>query len=432
MSTYATSSAAVSSPSARPATDRGAVRLVPLGEDRREELLDLDQWAFAFDDATTDLSTGLLGFEWDRTVGAEVDGELAGVHSVFSLDMPVPGGEVPTAGLTWVGVHPQHRRRGVLTAMARHHLQTVHERGREPVSALWAAEPAIYGRYGYGLGTFGLRMTLPRRAALVDVPGADDLRVTFAKVDPDRHVDVVQRVFDAVRAGRPGMVSRRGGLARKMLSDPPHWRGGAESLRLLLVTDDAGDPRAYALFRRKEKWEDGGPDGDVLVREAQAVDAAAARALWGRLTDLDLMGRVRTDVRPTDDALLHLLVDVRAVQPQMSDALWVRLVDVGAALAARTYSRDVDVVLEVADATCGWNARRWRLAAGPDGATCAPTGDRADLALDVRALGSAYLGGQTLTALAGAGAVEELAPGALPAAAAAFASPVAPYCGWVF
>jgi predicted acetyltransferase len=415
-----------------PAGPDPALRVVPLGEDRRDELLELDQWAFAFDDDQVDAEAGLLGFEWDRTAGVEVDGALAGIHSVFTLDMPVPGGEVPTAGLTWVGVHPQHRRRGVLTAMIRHHLHGVHAAGREPVSALWAAEPAIYGRFGYGLASLSMRLVIPRRAALRDVPGTEGLRVTITKADPDAHTEVVHRVLDRVRAGRPGYVSRRGDLARKTLTDPKAWRSGHESLRLLLVTDAVGDPRAYALFRRTDKWDDTGPDGDVLVREAQAVDAAAARVLWGRLTDLDLTRRVRTDMRPVDDALLHLLVDVRAAQAKVSDGLWVRLVDAGAALTRRRYSRDVDVVLEVEDVLCPWNAGRWRLSGGADGATCERTDDAADLLLDVQGLGAAYLGGQTLRTLAAAGRVQELRPGTLEAASAAFAWPVQPYCGWVF
>lgn len=408
------------------------VRVVPLGPDRRDDLLAVDQWAFAFDDSERDPEFGLLGLEWARTAGAEVGRELAGVHSAYSLDLPVPGGEVPAAGLTWVGVHPQFRRRGVLRAMMDDHLRGVRDAGREPVSALWAAEPAIYGRFGYGLASTGLTMTLARGAAMVDVPGAEELVVTMERADPDRHTASVQHVFDRVRARRPGMVSRPGGLAHKVLADPPHTRHGAESLRLLLVFDAGGDPRGYALFRRKSSWGDGRPDGEVQVQEVNAVDAAAARAVWGRLVDLDLMSRVATDVRPTDDALLHLLVDVRAARPRLWDGLWVRLVDVRDALQRRRYTGDVDVVLDVRDAVCPWNEGRWRLRGGPHGATCEPTRDDADLALDVAALGSAYLGGPTLHALASAGRVRELVPGALDAASVAFGGTVAPYCGWTF
>lgn len=407
--------------------------IVPLGSDRREEWLALDDWAWSQDPERGDRDAAQLGIEWDRAYGAEVDGELAGIYTVFTMRMPVPGGDVPTAGLTGVGVHPQHRRRGVLTAMMRHHFDTLHAAGDEAVSALWAAEPGIYGRYGYGMATRVQRLTLRRGAALVDVPGADALTVRFERADADRHAPVVAACHETARRRRPGMVSRDSdGLQRRMLADPKEWRDGAEPLKIAIVTDAGGSVRGYALFRRKEKWEVTGPDGTVSVREAVALDAAASRVLWGRLSDLDLMGRVETDSRPVDDPLVHQLVDVRAAAPRLGDGLWVRVVDVGRALAARTYVTELDVVLELIDATCPANEGRWRLRGGPDGAVCERTTDGADLALDVRALGSAYLGGETLASLAGAGLVAELTPGTLGRASRALTHDVAPFSGWVF
>ncbi len=417
------------------------MQVVAVGEDRADEVLDVDRWAFGVPDSE-DREVSLRGMEWDRTAGAVLpaagdagegdDAPLAGVYSVRTARLQVPGGEVPAAGLTWVGVHPQHRRRGVLSAMMDHHLRGARAAG-EPVSVLWTAEPAIYGRYGYGLGTMVTRMTLARGASLRDVPGADALHVTLERADPRRHAALVAQGYEASRHGRPGAVSRDSeGLQGSVLDDPARGRDGAEALRLLAVRDDSGDLRGYALFRRKEHWGQGGPDGEVQVREAVALDAAAARALWGRLTDLDLTARVRTDLRATDDALVHLLVDVRAALVTVGDGLWVRLVDVDAALAARRYPRPVDVVVDVTDSRCPWNAGRHHLVGGPDGATCAPTQRPADLACDVSALGSAYLGGQTLGALAAAGRVTELTDAALTRAAAALSWPVAPHCSWEF
>jgi predicted acetyltransferase len=395
-------------------SDRTVPRVVHLGLSRRDELLSVDEWAWSADPERGDLEQVLLGYEWDRAFGAQIGQRVAGAYSVYTLRMPVPGGDVPTAGLTGVGVHPQFRRRGVLSAMVGHHLETVHESGVEPVSALWAAEPAIYGRYGYGLASRGQRFTLRRGAGMVDVAGADDLTVRFERADPGAHTAVVAACYEAAREGRPGMVSRDSpGLQQRALADPKEWRDGGEPLRLLLVEDAAGRVRGYALFRRKEHWEPTGPDGTVHVREVVALDAASSRVLWGRLTDLDLMGRVETGPRALDDPLVHQLVDVRAAGARVGDGIWVRLVDVGAALAARTYAVDVDVVLDVSDRTCGWNARRWRLSGGRDGATCEPTTDAADLALDVRALGSAYLGGEALRALSDAGLVDERRGGTL-------------------
>jgi predicted acetyltransferase len=418
-----------------PVSDGRTVSVVPLTPEDQDALLDLDQWAFGLDDEDIDPEPATATFEWDRAFGVRAgDGrDLAAVHLTYSLDLSVPGGQLPCAGLTWVGVHPQSRRRGLLRAMIDRHLQHVHERG-EPVSALYAAEAGIYGRFGYGLASRHQRFTLPRGARLRDVPGWRDVRLRMEKVDLDRHTDLVSDCHEVVRRERPGMVSRRSaGLRREHLSDPRAFRKGGESLRILVAeSDDGGPVRGYALFRRKASWGDAGPDGTVSVRECVARDPAAARALWGCLVDLDLTARVETWDQPLDDPLVHLLVDVRSAVPKLVDGLWLRIVDVPAALAGRRYTRDVDLVLGVRDPSCGWNDGTWRLKGGPDGAVCEPASASADLELDVRDLGAVYLGGATFSALAASGLVTEHRASAVPEAAAAFAWPVAPYNSWMF
>jgi predicted acetyltransferase len=133
-----------------------------------------------------------------------------------------------------------------------------------------------------------------------------------------------------------------------------------------------------------------------------------------------------------DDPLLTLLVDTRAAQAQRRDGLWLRLVDVDRALGQRTYAGDVDVVLALTDELCPWNARRWRLSGGPQGATCSPTTDDADLALDVRDLGAAYVGGVSLAALAAAGLVTELTAGAVARLSMALRGAVEPASSFMF
>jgi predicted acetyltransferase len=207
---------------------------------------------------------------------------------------------------------------------------------------------------------------------------------------------------------------------------------------VLAVATPAGELRGYALFRRRSKWEHHAPAGTVEVEEAVALDGAASRALWGRLTDLDLIASVRTPLLPVDDPLSHLLVDPRAARPELTDGVWARLVDVPAALAQRGYATDVDVVLAVTDALLPANAGRWRLTGGPSGggpgggARCEPTDAPAQLTVDVRELGAAYLGGCTLAELAGAGLIGATDERALERTSVAFTSPVAPHCGWIF
>lgn len=417
-------------------------RTIEVPEARREEVLAVDRLAFAFSaDPEVDAVVPVT-LDWSRTVALEqVDGTLAAVHASYPFTLAVPGSTVPCAGLTWVGVRPDHRRRGLLSSMISTHFARSLAR-REPVSALFAAEAGIYGRFGYGSAADDLRLTLARRTALRDVAGSAGLALRLESADAAAHVEVVHAVHGAAGAGRPGWIERTTDLLRaRQLADPRAWRDGAEELRIVTVRD-AGRVRGYALFRRKDDWTAGGPAGKVRVAELAALDAAATHRLWSFLLDLDLTATVESPRLAVDDALMHLLADARAAVPQVSDNLWVRLLDVPVALAARRYAAPVDVVLEVTDALLPANAGRWRVRTGPAGpapddgfghpAQVRTTSDPADLTLDVRELGAAYLGGRSLAAVATAGLVVEHRPGALLGASSAFGWPVAPLCSWVF
>lgn len=416
-------------------------RLFEITADRVEEYRSVDAAAFAEPardpayDAEVPFAVPL-----DRAVAVETGtGEIVAVHGSYAFTLPTPGGSVPCAGLTWVGVRPDHRRRGLLTAMIRAHLDRSLGRG-EPVSALFAAEPGIYGRYGYGSASDHVRLTLTRGAALRDVPGSADLTVRFATLDPAAHEGLVEDVFAAAGAGRPGWIRRGSDALRRIaVADPVAWRHGNEPARLVTVHTADGAPRAFAIVRRTPTWGDGGPEYAVQVRLAASVDAAAAHRLWSMLVDLDLTATVATNMLPVDDPLLALLVDTRRPVPKVSDNLWVRLLDVPAALAGRRYAAPIDAVLRVRDALLPGNDAAWRLVtgeAGADGtygARVEPAGSAApDLELDVRELGAAYLGGRSLSVLAAAGQVTATRPDALHRAATAFGWPVAPVCPWVF
>lgn len=404
--------------------------VVDLTEENREEVLVLDTWAFPASTSVETFLTMPLPLTWERTRAVRAaDGELVAMHASYPFGrFPVPGARTPVSGLTWVGVHPGHRRRGLLRAMIDDHVQRSLARG-EAVSALFAAEPGIYGRFGYGLAARDLRLRIPRAAALRDVPGWRDVRIRVERFE-ERHAPVVHDLHGAV--DRPGWATRETPeLRAARMSDPEAFRNGAESLRIAVAEVD-GVPAGYATFRRKEAWEVPGPRGTVSVRELVATTPAVARALWGVLLDLDLMATTETGLLPVDDPITHLLVDLRAAEPRTGDNLWVRLLDVPAALRARRYAAPVDVVLEVTDALVPANAGRWHLTAGPAAADVAATDAEADVTLDVRELGAAYLGGTRMAGLAAAGLVTEHRPGALAETTTAFGWPQAPVCGWVF
>jgi predicted acetyltransferase len=213
---------------------------------------------------------------------------------------------------------------------------------------------------------------------------------------------------------------------RRRLIDSDWGRGGGGELRCAVL--EADGPVAYALYRMNFGFDHGVPTGAVAVMEAMGDSPHATRAIWRYLLDMDLVGRVRADLLPADHPLVLLAAEPRRLRFTLRDALWVRLVDVGAALSARTYASTGSVVVEVADAFCPWNAGRWRLG---DGGT-KRTGDEPDQRCDVTALGSLYLGGFTWAHLAQALRVEESRPGGLARADALFRTDRAPWCPEIF
>ncbi|MFF4419864.1 GNAT family N-acetyltransferase [Streptomyces sp. NPDC001549] len=365
--------------------------------------------------------------EADRSLGVWDGDTCVGAAGAFSFRLSVPGGAaVPAAGVTMVGVSPTHRRRGVLTSLMRRQLDDIRA-GDEPLAVLTASDPAIYGRFGYGTATYALAVDIDTTRVRLSVPpGTDGVRLRL--VDPGRALADCERVYAALVPTRPGMPARQPGWERLPLLDPDAMRGGGSPLKCVVAEREDGEVIGYARYRVKPDWDPTGSDGKVEVRDLDALDPAACAALWRYLFSIDLTWTVRAQRRPVDDPVLHLVSDVRRSRPRTRDSLHVRLVDLAAALEARTYGAPVDVVVEVRDAFCPWNEGRWRLSVDAKGAArCTRTEEPADLELSVRELGSAYLGGITLTSLAGAGLVRELRPGALTEASRAFAGDVAPW-----
>ncbi|NUP49774.1 MAG: GNAT family N-acetyltransferase [Catenulispora sp.] len=369
----------------------------------------------------------------ERSMSAFDGDELVSTGGDFPFQLTLPGGTtVDAGGVTGITVKATHRRRGILTAMMRHQLHGWHERGDAPVGMLLASEPAIYGRFGYALGIQHLWLTIPRGDnGLSAVAGSDKFRMRM--VDPLAGYDRCHEVYEACRLARPGMLSRFGENWRdSAIADHEFVRRDASPLRCVIAEDAEGRVAGYARYRVKAGYDNPArPTSQVRVKEVYGRDLAATVAVWRFLCDLDLTSEIQAAV-PMDHPLMFLFSDPRQVVPQVQDMLYVRLVDVDRALAARRYCAEVDVVLEVSDPFCPWNTGRWRLAGGADGATCERTTDPADLVLGPRELGASYLGGFSLGALARAGRVEELRPGALKAASQAFASDVAPYLPFGF
>ncbi|MCG0288339.1 GNAT family N-acetyltransferase [Streptomyces sp. PSAA01] len=364
--------------------------------------------------------------ECERSIGAWDGADIVGTAGLFSFRLSVPGGAiVPAAGVTMVSVQATHRRRGVLRSMMRRQLDDIRAAGDEPLAVLTASEPDIYGRFGYGAATQNAYAEIDTTRVRLTVPeGTDDVRLRT--VPPESAVGACEAVYARRVSARPGMLERRPGWERLPLLDPPGDREGTSPLRCVLA-ESGGEVTGYARFAVKPDWDLAGPKGTVILRDLEALDPASYAALWRLLFEIDLTSVIRTGSRPVDDPWQHLISDIRRCAVRLRDSLYVRLVDVGAALEGRTYATPVDAVLEVTDPFCPWNEGRWRLSGDTKGASCERTQDAPDLRLGVRELGAAYLGGVSLTALAGAGRVQETRQGALTEATTAFASPVAPW-----
>jgi predicted acetyltransferase len=359
----------------------------------------------------------------ERMHAAFEDGAIVGGAGAFTFELSVPGGSLPCAGITAVGVHPTHRRRGVLRSMMDAQLRDVHERG-EPIAALWASEETIYGRFGYGIASWAGELRVPHEWDAFAEPLEAHGTVRF--VEPDEAREVLPAVYEAVRHERPGMPSRNGAWWEvRHLRRPDEEK---EAPRRFVVLDVDGEPQAYAIYRTHMSWEGGSATSRLAVREAFGATPQAMAAIWRWLLDVDWMASVEAWLVPPDHPLFLLLAAPRRSGYRMGDALWVRLVDVGAALAGRAYGDGGPLVLEVRDAVCDWNDGRWRL----EGGVCDRTDEEPDLALDAGALGSAYLGAVSFAELRAALRVEELREGAVARADALFAWHPLPWCPEIF
>jgi len=399
-----------------------SISIAALTSADRERLLGVDLAAFFFDPNAYPAEIVTSHFDWARTFGASREGSdaLAGVYTSYDMTVTAPGPldsltQVPMAGLSWVSVHPDHRRHGVLRAMITDHLARLHDEG-VALSGLHASEVQIYGRFGYAISSVEVELELERGTAFT-APSLDDaagqVTTRFVAADSD---DAARAVHDLhLRYARDtlGAVSRPERLARPFLVDLPLTRQGQEP-RQVLLAHVGGRPTGYAIFSRKAKWESWRAKGTVTVHELTAIDPASLLALARRLVDFDLTASIEIGGRGTDDPLIWWAGGPRAVGAKAFDSLWLRPVDVDAALRARGYAQACDLVLDVVDGVCPWNQRRWRLTIDRDGvATCLPTSDSADLRLPVQALGAAYLGSRSLAAQAREGLVTELTTGSV-------------------
>ncbi|KFU82467.1 Predicted acetyltransferase [Amycolatopsis lurida] len=352
-------------------------------------------------------------------------GTPVGITSSFEVELTVPGGQkLVTAAVDGVGVRADWTRRGILTSMMAVQLEDLAARG-VPLAALHASEAVIYGRFGYGAATFCRGVSVERpRAQLRDGVGRDGV-VRF--VTPAEAVERVPALYNRFGGTRPGFVSRPAGW----------WPGffdrvvtGNDGYRVAVHSGPDGDD-GFVVYQTIDTRDRQAPERGALldIRELHAATPQAWAGLWRFLLSIDLVSAVAGRGRPLDEPLAELVTDPRAVNTtEVIDDLWLRLVDVLAALRARSYGTAEPVVLEVHDKQLPDNDGRYLV--GPDGVE--RTTAEADLRLDVATLSSLYLGHGLFGDLALSGRVEVLNETAVARADALFHTARTPWCGTFF
>lgn len=365
--------------------------------------------------------------ELDRTLAAFDDGEIVGTAGAYSFRQTVPGGaSIPVAGVTAVSVRSTHRRRGLLRAMMDRQLDDVAARG-EPVAILTASESVIYGRFGYGLATSEAALAIDPARSEFRRPLDDHGSVRLLSAEDARRE--LPAVHERARQQVPGDITRSDAWWDLRVKDPEYRRQGASAAFFASHRSATGETDGWLIYRVRPAWKHGLPNNTVEVHELGATDPTAEVALWRLVLDIDLVSEVVAWGRPLDEPLRWWLADPRRLRvTAIKDDIWVRLLDIPAALSARRYDLEGEVVFEVEDRFRPQLSGRYRLEGGPDGASCTATDASADLSIDVADLGAAYLGRPCFRSFAAAARVEEHRDGALRRADLMFGTGRVPFC----
>jgi predicted acetyltransferase len=392
---------------------------------------ELDEFIRTFEPAFGDfLPPGLRAYlrdttEVDRAYAVFDAGQMVATGETWTIDLTVPGGTVPVAGLTSGRVLPTYRRRGLITRLVRHRLDQAVERG-EPLACLWPSDSAIHGRFGFAPATWAAAVRVEPAHAQAIEPLDPGHRVRL--VDPAEATGSLPAVYDTVRQVTPGMVTR----------SPRRWRAWASYDVLHGRRQDAGsrqiacwDDRGYVSYQVARERGHRDPNGTVLIGELLAADSEAYRGLWAWCLGLDQVSVVSAPLRPADEPLRLALPAPRRLAMSIGDGLWLRLLDVPVALSARRGGTDGAVCLDVID-DGRYAAGRYRLQVESGHVSCTRSSALPDVAMPVATLSAAYLGGTTMTALARAGKVTEHSPGSVALLDGMLSSAPTPWSPWSF
>ena len=372
----------------------------PVAEDEFEEWSRAEARGFGFhaDDEYVERSRWMA--ELHRTFAAFDDGKIVGTATTRSAGLTVPGGQAALGFVDDVSVLPTHRRRGIMTRVMRAQLRQMRERG-EPLSALSASESSIYERIGYGIATWADSWTIQRVHAAFKIEPRGGGKLEFISGDEAR--DEWPKLHARVAPRWAGMVRYPASYWRAALRDAEGQRRGMSEF-FHVAYARAGKIAGLASYRVSGRT--------VAVVFILGEDPEAEAELWRFCFGIDLVTEIRAFNRPVDDPIPWRLADPRRLERRTQDHMWLRLVDVQAALECRRYDVEGEITLRVKDDFCDWNDGAYRLEAGPEGASCSRAKADPDVELTAAELAAVYLGGNSFGRLARAGRVRELTKGA--------------------
>ncbi len=382
-----------------------------------------------------DLARAAAAYEGNRLRGVHETGDPAPVATLRSWDtrMSVPGGEVVVDAVTSIGVRSTHRRRGLLRAMLVDDLAEAVRAGT-PLAALTSTQGALYERFGFGLATWTRPTTLDATAAVFrETAPTGRLRT----LEVGTLATAAAPVHERARRRHAGSMDRAASSWTPLLTGENGFSGMVpdRARHAVLWSDDAGRAGGYAVYRVATDWAVAGR-AELAVLDLQATTAESYRELWRHLASLDLVGAVSWGDASVDEPLPWLLTDPRAVTTGGArPMLWLRVLDLPAALAARRYPVADRIRVRVDDPAPVPGATvegAWELdttdATAPT-VTRLPTGVEVDVAMPAAVLGAVYLGGPDPRVLARAGRLTEASPGAAGRLARLFAAPSVPWNG---
>jgi predicted acetyltransferase len=333
----------------------------------------------------------ILRPEW--SLCAFEDGELATTYGAFPFQQRLNGGVTRAAGVTVVGTLPQYRRRGHLRKIMETDFKRRYEEQLEPLAILLASIAGIYQRYGYACVSTAVRFNIDPRWVNF-VPTLPAPRGTWREVSKDDQ-PLLQGMYDEFIAPRNGFLRRAQPMWDYQVYTGQTYDGIPAGPSLLAVYEEDGQSQGYVAWTAKHASSSpsdaGGPGQRVYVRDYVYKTPSAYRAMWEFLKKFDLATRIVIDAAPVDDPAFHIMMDPRELNAQHRDWLHGRIIDLQRLLPLRPFGEG-RVVFEVRDEMCPWNAGRWALESGPEGAAVSRTQESPQLTLDISALAQLLYG----------------------------------------